>query len=79
MTGGLFDGITHFVVAIEVKDIVDQVERVLIVVHFSVQACQVEAVGQVLLIDFAKVLVAAGRDELVAGMSAGEQRKVPYR
>jgi hypothetical protein len=32
----------------------------LVVLDLGVEACEVEAVGQVLLVDFAEVLIAAG-------------------
>ena len=57
---GLLDGLAHVVFAVEVEDIGDQVEGVLVVVDFGVEAGQVEAVGEVLFVDFAEVFVATG-------------------
>ena len=64
VAGGLLDGLAHVVVAVEIEDVGDQVERVLVVLNFVVQAGQVEAVGQVVLVDLAEILIAAGGDEL---------------
>jgi hypothetical protein len=55
----LLNRFPHVVVAVKVKDIGDQVERVLVVLDLGVQAREVEPVGQVFLVDFAEVLVAA--------------------
>jgi hypothetical protein len=59
-----FDGLAHVVLAVQVEDIGDQVERVLVVMDFGVEASEVEAVRDVFFVDFAEVLVAAGGDEL---------------
>lgn len=60
----LLDCFPHVVVAVKVEHIGDEVERVLIVLDFGVEAREVEAVGQVLLVYLAEVLVAPGRYEL---------------
>lgn len=67
MPGGFFYRLAHLVVAVEVEHIGYQVQRILVVLDLRVQTRQVEAVCQVLLVNLAKVLVAAGRDELVQG------------
>jgi hypothetical protein len=54
----------HVIVAVEVEDVCDEVERVLVVLNFSIKAREVEAVSQVLFVDFAEVLIAARGDEL---------------
>jgi len=36
MSGGFLDGFAHFILAVEVEDIVDEVEGVLVVVNFGV-------------------------------------------
>ena len=64
VTGRFLDLLTHFIIAVEVKDIVDEIQRVLVVLHVGVDSRQIEAVGQVFFVDLTKVLVAAGRDEL---------------
>lgn len=55
----LLDCLPHLIVAIEVEDIGDEVERVLVVLHLRVEPGEVEAVGQVVLVDLAEVLIAA--------------------
>jgi hypothetical protein len=60
----LLNLLAHLVVAVKVEDIGDEVERVLVVLDFGVEACEVEAVGEVLFVDFAEVFVASGGDEL---------------
>jgi hypothetical protein len=47
----------HIIVAVEVEDVRYEVECVLVVLDFRVQARQVEAVGEVLFVDLAEVLV----------------------
>jgi hypothetical protein len=64
MPSRLLDLLPHIIVAVEVKDIGDQIERILIVLNFSVQSRQVEAIGQVFFVNLAEVFVAAGGDEL---------------
>lgn len=59
--------LAHLVVAVEVEDIGDEVEGILVVLDLGVEASEVEAVGEVLFVDFAEVLVAAGRYELGVG------------
>lgn len=58
--------LAHLIFAVKVEDVGNEVERILIVLHFGVQAREVETIGQVFLVDFAKVLVAAGGYELHA-------------
>ena len=60
MAGGLLDLLAHIIVAVKVKDIGDEVESVLVVLDVGVEAGEVEAVGEVVFVDFAKVFVAAG-------------------
>lgn len=54
----------HLIVTVKVKHVGNEVHRILVVLDFRVQASQVETVGQVFLVDFAKVLVTPRRDEL---------------
>lgn len=58
MARRLLDLLPHVVVAVEVEDIGDKIERILVVLDFGVQAREIEAVGQVLFVDLAEVLVA---------------------
>lgn len=60
VAGGLLNRLAHVVFAVQVEHVRDQVQRMLVVVHLRVKAGQVEAVGDVVLVDFAKVLIAAG-------------------
>jgi hypothetical protein len=59
MSSRALDSLSHVIVAVEVEHVRHQVERILVVLHLGVEARQVEAVRQVVLVDFAKVLVAA--------------------
>lgn len=61
----LLNRLAHFIVAIEIKYIRHQVQRILIILHFSIQPRQVKPIREVIFVDFAKVLIAAGRDELL--------------
>lgn len=66
MPSGFFDRLAHLIIAVEIEDIVDEVEGVLVVVDFGVEASEVEAVGEILLVDLAEVFIAAGGDELAS-------------
>ena len=57
MPRGFFNLLSHIVVAVEVEDIRHQVEGILVVLNVSVEAREVEAIGEVVFIDFAKVFV----------------------
>ena len=50
----------HVVVDVHVEDVRDEVERILIIGYFSVKTSEIEPIGQVVLVDLAKVLVATG-------------------
>lgn len=54
----------HIIVAVEVEDIGDEVESILVVLDLGVEARQVEPIRDVVLVDFAKVLIASRGDEL---------------
>lgn len=58
------DLLTKVVVRIEVENVGHEVQCILIVRDLGVKAGKVETIGQVFLVDFAKVLVSAGRNEL---------------
>jgi hypothetical protein len=49
----------HIIVAIKVEHVGYEVERILVVLNFGVEAREVEAVGEILFVDLAKVLVAS--------------------
>lgn len=55
----LLNLLPHVVIHLHVKHIGDKVQRILVILDFSIQACQIEAVCQVVLIDLAEVLVAS--------------------
>jgi hypothetical protein len=60
----LFNLFPHFIVAVKVEDVCYKVEGILVVLHFGVQAREVEAIGEVFFVDLAKVLISSGGDEL---------------
>lgn len=60
MTCALLNLLAHVVVNFHVEDIGYQVERILVVLDFSVEASKVEPISEVIFVDFAEVLVAAG-------------------
>lgn len=64
MPSGLLDLLAHVIVAVEIKDVGDEIKRVLVVLDFRVETCEVEAVGEVVLVDLAEIFVAARGDEL---------------
>lgn len=57
MPGRLLDGLSHLIVAVEVEDVGDEVQRILVVLNLRVEACQVESIRQIVLVYFAEVLV----------------------
>lgn len=72
----LLNLLPHIVVAVVVENIGDEIERILVVLDVCVQAREVEPVSQVVLVDFAKVFVAARGDELCGpsgNVSMGEK------
>ena len=56
--------LAQVVVCIEVENIRHEVQRILIVRYFGVQAGKIETVGQVFLVDLTEVLISARRNEL---------------
>lgn len=59
VASAFLDLLPHIVVDLHVEHICDQIECILVVLHFRVKACEIEAVGEVILVDLAKVLVAS--------------------
>jgi hypothetical protein len=51
--------VARLVVAVEVEHVRDQVQCMLVVLHLGIEACQVEAVREVVLVNLAKVLIAS--------------------
>lgn len=70
VSGALLNLLTHVIVDLHVKNVGHKIERILIVLNFRVKASQVEAIGQIVFINFAVVLIAARRDELFRDKSA---------
>ena len=64
MSGGFFNGVAHVIFAVEVEYVGNEVESMLVVVHFDVEAGEIESVGKIFFVDLAKVLIAAGGDKL---------------
>ena len=52
------------IVGIKVKHVGDEIKRVLIVLYLGVETSQVESIGEVFLVNLAKVLIATRRDKL---------------
>lgn len=67
MTSGFLDRLAHVVFAVEIEHIRDQIKGMLVVVDLRVKAGQVESICYVLLVDLAKVFIAARRYELDVG------------
>jgi len=64
VASALLDLLPHVVVDFHVEDVGHEVEGILVVLHFCVQSSQVEAIREVVLIDFAEVFIAACCDKL---------------
>ena len=58
MARRFLDLLTHLIIAVEVEDIGDKVESILVVLNVSVEAGEVEAVGQIVFIDLAEIFIA---------------------
>ena len=56
--------VAHLVVAVQVENVRDEIEGILVVLDVCIEAGEVEAVGEIVLVDFAKVFVAARRYKL---------------
>jgi len=56
--------ISELVVAVHVEDVGDEVEGILVVADLEIEACEVEAVGEIIFVDLTEVLVALGGEEL---------------
>lgn len=70
VSSALFNLLTHVIVDLHVEDVGNEIQCILVILDFGVEAGQVEAVGQIILIDFAKIFIAARRDELFCIESA---------
>lgn len=54
-----FNLFPHIIVAVKVEDVGYKVQRILVVLDLGIQTREVEAVGKVFLVNFAKVLVSS--------------------
>lgn len=66
----LLDLLSHIVIAVQVEDIGDKVKSVLIILDIRVEPSKVEAVREIVLVNFAEIFVSSGRDELHVYLSA---------
>lgn len=64
MPGRLLNLITHIIIAVEVKDVSDEIKSVLVVLDVSIESRQVEPVREVVFVNFAIVFIASRRNEL---------------
>lgn len=53
----LFYLFPHIIVTVEVEDVCYKVERILVVLDFGIETRKIEAIGEVLFVDFAEVFV----------------------
>lgn len=78
VASALLDLLPHVVVDFHVENVGHEVEGILVVLHFCVQSSQVEAICEVVLIDFAEVFIAACRYELRYGQQMVSQKVVVF-
>lgn len=64
MPSRLLNLLPHIVIAVQVKDVSNEVKGILVVLNVGIESGQVEAVREVVFIDFTEILVASRRDEL---------------
>lgn len=64
VSGRLLNSLSHLIIAVQIKHIRNQIECILIVLNFRIQARKIEAISQVLFIDLAEVFVSSGGYEL---------------
>ena len=57
MSGALLYLLTHLIVDLHVKDIGNEVERILVVLNFGIETGQVETISEIVLIDFTEVFI----------------------
>lgn len=56
--------LSHLIITVQIEYIRDEVQGILIVLNFGIQASKIESISQVVFVDFAKVLVTSRRNEL---------------
>lgn len=61
----LFDLFAHVIIAVQIEDVGDEIQSVLIVLNLGIKTGQVKAIGKIVFVDFAKVLISSRGDELV--------------
>ena len=59
MPSALLNLVPHVVVDLHVEDVGHEIQSILVVLHLRIKSGQIEAVGQVVLVDFAEVFIAA--------------------
>ena len=64
MPCAFLDLLAHIIVDFHVEDIGHKVQGILVVLDFRVKPCEVEAIGEIVLVDFAEVFISARGDEL---------------
>lgn len=69
----LLNRLPHLIVTIQIKNIRHQVQCILVILHFGIQAREVKAIRQVILINFAKVLITPRGNKLKKKMLAKVQ------
>ena len=60
MSRRFLDLLSHIIVTVEVEDIGDEVKGVLIVLDIRIEPSQIEAVCEIIFVDFAEVFIASG-------------------
>lgn len=78
VASALLNLLPHVVVDFHVEDVGYEVEGILVVLHFCVQSSQVEAIREIVLVDFAEVFIAACRYELRYGQHMFSQKVVVF-
>lgn len=66
VTGGLLNSLSHLIIAVQVEDVGDEVESILIILYLRIKTCEIESVGEIVLINLAEILVTARGYELEA-------------
>ena len=80
MTSRLLNLFAHVVIAVEVEDVSDEIQCMLIVLDVSVEAREVETIGEIVFVNFAEVLVTSRIGELRRRLLAtlNEERRAKH-
>ena len=54
----------HFIIAIDVEYVGNEIKRMIVVLDFLIEACEVESIGEIVFVNLTKVFVAFRRNEL---------------